>query len=164
MIFYGSERKIEVLDMEETGRLSDLNGEQTEGIEKIDLNDDLQELHSNCLIQEVTGTIINRHTHVKNQVLEKLGFKIKISETKSETESTSDIIIEPDCETESEIELNEKENEESQALVQESSKRGDDPQVHVIKERDLSPAANPPNAFIPQSAPCPMRPPQQARD
>merc|ERR1711990_807936 len=122
-------------DMEETGRLSDLNGEQTEGIEKIDLNDDLQELHSNCLIQEVT-------------------------ETKSETESTSDIIIEPDCETESEIELNEKENEESQALVQESSKRGDDPQVHVIKERDLSPAANPPNAFIPQSAPCPMRPPQ----
>ena len=49
-----------VLDMEETGRLSDgLNGEQTEGIEKIDLNDDLQELHSNCLIQEVTGMIIN---------------------------------------------------------------------------------------------------------
>ena len=41
--------------MEETGRLSDLNGEQTEGVEKIDLNDDLQELHSNCLIQEVTG-------------------------------------------------------------------------------------------------------------
>lgn len=77
MIFYGSERKLEILDMEETGRLSDLNGEQTEGIEKIDLNDDLQELHSNCLIQEVTGTIINRHTHVKNQVLEKLRFKIK---------------------------------------------------------------------------------------
>ena len=47
-----------VLDMEETGRLSDLNGEQTEGIEKIDLNDDLQELHSNCLIQEVTGKLI----------------------------------------------------------------------------------------------------------
>ena len=68
MIFYGSQRKIEVLDMEETGRLSDLNGEQTEGIEKIDLNDDLQELHSNCLIQEVTGTFINRHTHEKNQV------------------------------------------------------------------------------------------------
>ena len=44
--------------MEETGRLSDLNGEQTEGIEKIDLNDDLQELHSNCLIQEVTGKLI----------------------------------------------------------------------------------------------------------
>lgn len=64
MIYYGSQRKIEVLDMEETGRLSDLNGEQTEGIEKIDLNDDLQELHSNCLIQEVTGTFINRHTLV----------------------------------------------------------------------------------------------------
>ena len=45
----------------ETGRLSDLNGEhhnQVEGVEKIDLNDDLQELHSNCLIQEVTGMII----------------------------------------------------------------------------------------------------------
>ena len=50
--------RIEILDMEETGRLSDLNGEQTEGIEKIDLNDDLQELHSNCLIQEVTGKLI----------------------------------------------------------------------------------------------------------
>ena len=146
-----------VLDMEETGRLSDLNGEQTEGIEKIDLNDDLQELHSNCLIQEVTGKLLGY------QVLELLGNL----ETKSETESTSDIIIEPDCETESEIELNEKENEEAQAIrVQESSKRDhrerDEPQV--MKERDLSPAANPPNAFIPQSAPCPMRPPQQARD
>ena len=96
--------------------------------------------------------------------------KNKVSETKSETESTSDIIIEPDCETESEIELNEKENEsETQSTrVQEPSKKDgrdrDEPQINVMKERDLSPAANPPNAFIPQSAPCPMRPPQQVMD
>ena len=69
--------------------------------------------------------------------------------------------------------MNEKENEsETQSTrVQESSKKDgrerderDGPPLNVMKERDLSPAANPPNAFIPQSAPCPMRPPQQARD